>query len=51
MNKPLFLAELTDGAGNCCELELPASDYQVLDAMERLGGGSAGFPDCTVVHY
>ena len=51
MNKPLFLAELTDGAGNCCELELPASDYQVLDAMERLGGGSAGVPDCTVVHY
>ena len=51
MDKCLFLAELTDGKGNYIELELPASDYELLDALERLGAEPVGHPDCTVIQH
>ena len=51
MDNLLFRAEITDGKGNYAELNLPASDYELLDAVERLGAEPVGHPDCTVIEY
>lgn len=51
MDNLLFRAEITDGKGNYAELNLPASDYELLDAVERLGAEPVGYPDCTVIEY
>lgn len=51
MDNLLFRAEITDGKGNYTELNLPASDYELLDAVERLGAEPVGHPDCTIVEY
>ena len=51
MDNLLFRAEITDGKGNYAELNLPASDYELLDAVERVGAEPVGHPDCTVIEY
>lgn len=51
MDNLLFRAEITDGKGNYAELNLPASDYELLDAVERLGAEPVGHPDCIVIEY
>ena len=35
MNK-LFGVELSGGSGRYCELDLPATDYELLDALDKL---------------
>ena len=35
MNK-IFGVELSGGSGRYCELDLPATDYELLDALDKL---------------
>ena len=39
----LFLVELSGGNIRHCELELPATDYELLDALDKLRLSEAAF--------
>lgn len=51
MSDPIFLAEINDGKGNYLEIKLPATDYDLLDALERLNLPSSENPACTIYQY
>lgn len=47
----VFNVELSGGNGLYCELELPASTYQLLDALEQLNMKSGGQPAWEICEY
>lgn len=51
MSDPIFLTEINDGKGNYLEIKLPATDYDLLDALERLNLPSSENPACTIYQY
>ena len=51
MSDPIFLTEITDGKGNYLEVDLPATDYVVLDALERLALTPTDNPSCTIYQH
>ena len=47
----VFGVELLNGKGQHCSLWLPATDYELLDALERLRMDPGGKPDWEIIEY
>lgn len=51
MSDPIFLTEINDTKGNYLEIKLPTTDYDLLDALDRLNLTSSENPACTIYRY
>lgn len=47
----IFTVELSGGSGRYCELDLPATDYELLDALEQLQMIPGDQPDWEIIEH
>lgn len=51
MTDRIFLVEITNGQGLYTEVKLPATDYEILDALDRVNLSVEDDPNCTIYRY